>query len=44
MRFDTLYQRYGYLAKQFTVFGQHIHVGVASADDAMLRAMLREAS
>lgn len=34
-RFDELYQRYGYLAKQFTVFGQHIHVGVASADDAI---------
>lgn len=34
-RFDALYQRYGYLAKQFTVFGQHIHVGCASADDAI---------
>ncbi len=34
-RFDTVYQRYGYLAKQFTVFGQHIHVGCASADDAI---------
>jgi carboxylate-amine ligase len=34
-RFDALYQRYGYLAKQFTVFGQHVHVGVASADDAI---------
>ncbi|HEX6734912.1 MAG TPA: YbdK family carboxylate-amine ligase [Azonexus sp.] len=34
-RFDALYQRYGYLAKQFTVFGQHIHVGVTSADDAI---------
>jgi glutamate---cysteine ligase / carboxylate-amine ligase len=34
-RFDAIYQRYGYLAKQFTVFGQHIHVGVTSADDAI---------
>lgn len=34
-RFDEVYQRYGYLAKQFTVFGQHIHVGCTSADDAI---------
>ena len=34
-RFDAFYHRYGYLAKQFTVFGQHIHVGCASADDAI---------
>lgn len=34
-RFDELYRRYGYLAKQFTVFGQHIHVGCESADDAI---------
>ena len=34
-RFADLYQRYGYLAKQFTVFGQHIHVGCTSADDAI---------
>lgn len=34
-RFDAIYQRYGYLAKQFTVFGQHIHVGVTSADEAI---------
>ncbi len=34
-RFDSLYQRYGYLAKQFTVFGQHIHVGCTNADDAI---------
>lgn len=34
-RFDMMYQRYGYLAKQFTVFGQHIHVGCTSADDAI---------
>ena len=34
-RFDAVYQRYGYLAKQFTVFGQHIHVGCETADDAV---------
>lgn len=34
-RFDRLYQSYGYLVKLFTVFGQHIHVGVGSADDAI---------
>lgn len=34
-RFDEVYQRYGYLAKQFTVFGQHIHIGCTSADDAI---------
>jgi carboxylate-amine ligase len=34
-RFDAVYRRYGYLAKQFTVFGQHIHVGCPSADDAI---------
>lgn len=34
-RFDGIYQRYGYLAKQFTVFGQHIHIGCSSADDAI---------
>ena len=34
-RFDAVYQRYGYLAKQFTIFGQHIHVGCETADDAV---------
>jgi len=34
-RFDELYNRYGYLAKQFTVFGQHIHIGCTSADEAI---------
>ncbi len=37
-RFDRVYETYGYLAKQFTVFGQHIHVGVTSADDAIYLA------
>lgn len=34
-RFHFLHEKYGYLAKTFTVFGQHIHVGVANGDDAM---------
>ncbi|MGE0355646.1 MAG: YbdK family carboxylate-amine ligase [Burkholderiales bacterium] len=34
-RFLKVSALYGYLAKQFTVFGQHIHVGVASGDDAV---------
>ncbi len=34
-RFLKVSALYGYLAKQFTVFGQHIHVGVASGDDAI---------
>jgi len=34
-RYEALANRYGYLARQFTVFGQHIHVGVESGDDAM---------
>ncbi|MGQ0547183.1 MAG: YbdK family carboxylate-amine ligase [Betaproteobacteria bacterium] len=28
-------QLYGYLAKQFTVFGQHVHIGCADGDDAL---------
>ena len=34
-RFQRVSNLYGYLAKQFTVFGQHIHVGVANGDDAV---------
>jgi carboxylate-amine ligase len=34
-RFLHVVERYGYLAKQFTVFGQHIHVGCANGDDAV---------
>src|SRR3954465_4730031 len=34
-RFKHVSALYGYLAKQFTVFGQHIHIGVANADDAV---------
>jgi len=37
-RFAHVSNLYGYLAKQFTVFGQHIHIGVASGDDAIYLA------
>jgi carboxylate-amine ligase len=34
-RFREVSQLYGYLAKQFTVFGQHVHIGCRSGDEAM---------
>ncbi len=34
-RFHYLSDLYGYLAKQFTVFGQHVHVGCADGDRAL---------
>jgi len=34
-RFQRVSALYGYLAKQFTVFGQHIHIGVENGDDAV---------
>ncbi len=34
-RFKEVTRRYGYLAKQFTVFGQHIHLGCSSGDEAV---------
>jgi carboxylate-amine ligase len=34
-RFEEVSALYGYLAKQFTVFGQHVHIGCASGDDAL---------
>jgi glutamate---cysteine ligase / carboxylate-amine ligase len=34
-RFEKFHEAFGYLAKQFTVFGQHVHVGVASAEDSI---------
>jgi len=34
-RFLSVSEKYGFLAKQFTVFGQHVHIGCASADDAI---------
>jgi glutamate---cysteine ligase / carboxylate-amine ligase len=37
-RFLYVVERYGYLAKQFTVFGQHIHIGCPGGDDAVYLA------
>lgn len=34
-RFEQLSSLYGYLAKQFTIFGQHIHIGCSSSNDAL---------
>lgn len=34
-RFRAVTQRYGFLAKQFTVFGEHIHIGCTSGDEAV---------
>ena len=34
-RFRYISELYGYLAKQFTVFGQHVHVGCADGDKAL---------
>jgi glutamate---cysteine ligase / carboxylate-amine ligase len=34
-RYQELSSLYGYLAKQFTVFGQHVHIGCAHGDDAL---------
>lgn len=34
-RFASLSEQYGYLAKQFTVFGQHIHIACANGGDAL---------
>jgi glutamate---cysteine ligase / carboxylate-amine ligase len=34
-RFLQVSRLYGYLAKQFTVFGQHVHVGVGTGDLAV---------
>jgi carboxylate-amine ligase len=34
-RFQRLLEIYGYLAKQFTVFGQHVHIGVPNGDEAL---------
>ena len=35
-RFHMLSELYGYLSKQFTIFGQHVHVGCPSADEALV--------
>ncbi len=34
-RFKEVSALYGYLAKQFTIFGQHVHVGCPSGDTAL---------
>jgi len=34
-RFNNISEQYGYLAKQFTVFGQHIHIACKNGDDAL---------
>jgi glutamate---cysteine ligase / carboxylate-amine ligase len=34
-RIKQLSSLYGYLAKQFTIFGQHVHIGCADGDSAM---------
>jgi glutamate---cysteine ligase / carboxylate-amine ligase len=34
-RFNQVAQRYGFMAKQFTVFGQHIHIGCPDGDAAI---------
>ena len=34
-RFQYISELYGYLAKQFTVFGQHVHIGCADGDRAL---------
>ena len=34
-RFKEVSALYGYLSKQFTVFGQHVHIGCAHGDDAL---------
>ena len=35
-RFRHLNDLYGYLAKQFTIFGQHVHIGCPGPDEALL--------
>jgi len=37
---EHIHDLYGYLAKQFTVFGQHIHIGCDSGDTAVRMAHL----
>ena len=35
-RFRQLSELYGYLAKQFTIFGQHVHIGCPAPDEALV--------
>jgi carboxylate-amine ligase len=37
-RFNHLLEIYGYLAKQFTIFGQHVHIGCPDGDSAVYLA------
>jgi len=37
-RFRQVSQLYGYLSKQFTVFGQHVHIGCTGPDQAVVAA------
>ena len=37
-RFKQILELYGYLAKQFTIFGQHVHIGCVSGDEAIYLA------
>ena len=37
-RFNHLLSLYGYLAKQFTIFGQHVHIGCPDGDTAVYLA------
>ena len=39
-RFKHLLELYGYLAKQFTVFGQHVHIGCPNGDAAVYLAQI----
>jgi carboxylate-amine ligase len=34
-RYRESAKKYGYLAKMFTVFGMHVHIGIAGADEAI---------
>ena len=34
-RFHQVAELYGYLSKQFTIFGQHVHIGCPGADEAL---------
>ncbi len=42
-RYQMVSELYGYLSKQFTVFGQHVHIGCPSADEGLwlLHALAR---
>ena len=39
-RFKHILDLYGYLAKQFTIFGQHVHIGCPGGDEAVYLAHL----